>query len=89
MSCVGHSNVKRLYKDRWGKADLLSYYNNSGLDLQSIDIPLDTLHYTAECTCAFHCQGINSYYNAIVCAQLKASYNCVPSIPYNCLKPFC
>ena len=84
MPCVGHSNVKHLYKVRWDKADLLSYYNNSGLlDLQSIDIPLDILHCTAECTCTFHWQHINSYYNAIVCVLLKAGYDCVPRIPFN------
>ena len=93
MPCVGYSNVKRLYKDRWykdrfEKADLLSHYNNSGLYLQFIDIPLDILHCTAECTCTIHWQRINSYYDAIVCALLKAGYDCVHRIPYNCLKPF-
>src|ERR1051325_6722627 len=79
---------KRLYKERWDKADLVQYYFQSGQLLQSIDAPLDLLQCTSGCKCDIHKASINRYYNNIVCMLKRATSGCVPKMPYNCLKSF-
>ena len=80
--------VKHAYKCRWDKADLILYYYNTAVNLQSIVIPNAVLHCSAGCTCSSHCQAIDDYYNAIVGVLHCSSQNCVPKIPHNCLKSF-
>jgi len=35
----GHQDKKRVYKQRWDKADLMPYYSVTGTYLQMIDVP--------------------------------------------------
>jgi hypothetical protein len=80
--------AKRRYKMRWDKADLLSYYTQSGSLLKSIVTPVALLHCSVGCQCDSHKLGINQYYNNIVNMLTRSTAGCVPKIPHNCLKPY-
>ena len=82
------NKIKRVYKLRWDKADLISYYYNTGVNLQSITVPSVLLHCSAGCTCSVHRNVIDDYYNTIIGMLRSSTLNCVPKIPHNCLKAF-
>jgi len=79
---------KRVYKERWDKADLLLYYHKSGVFLQSIIVPTALLHCQAGCQCTDHKTAINTFYESIVSMLRRAAAGCVPKIPFKCLKAF-
>jgi hypothetical protein len=79
---------KRTYRERWDKADLLSYYMRSGFLLQSIVAPVSLLKCQGGCNCTDSKTKINNYYNNIVNMLKSAASGSVPKIPVNCLKPF-
>ena len=79
---------KRVYKERWDKADLLMYYHKSGVFLQSIVVPTALLHCQAGCQCLDHKNAINAFYESIVCMLKRSTAGCVPKIPFKCLKAF-
>jgi len=76
------------YKQRWGKADLISYYYNTSHLLQSIVVPTDLLHCVTREHTVTHRTLINDYYNNITAALQQASKDCVPKMPYKCLKAY-
>ena len=80
--------TKRSYKERWDKADLISYYMQSGKLLQSIVAPVELLHCTSNCRCNSHIIVIEEYYKNIVNMLKRSSAGCVPKMPCNCLKAF-
>ena len=79
---------KRVYKERWDKADLLMYYHRSGVFLQSIIVPTVLLHCQAGCQCLDHKNAINIFHESIVCMLRRSTAGCVPKIPFKCLKAF-
>jgi hypothetical protein len=80
--------VKTVFKDRWDKADLISYYNLTRWHLQSTDVPNNLLNCSSGCKCSDHFNLIDNYYDSIVCALKRSSVVCVSRVPYKCLKPF-
>ena len=61
-----HNPLYRPLKQRWDKADLMSYYYVTGNLLQSINLPSNLLHCSVGCACAEHHSEINQHYNIIV-----------------------
>jgi len=81
-------SVRAKYRERWDKADLLSYYYKSGECLQSIVAPVTVLHCNTGCKCTNHAKLIDNYYFCIVNMLKLAAFDCVPKIPVKGLKPF-
>ena len=91
QSFLNKMNLKQkfFYKNRWDKADLLSYYIISGQLLQNNDISFDALHDCKPgCHVSDHFVLIDNYYNFIINALSSAAASCVPRIPHKSLKPF-
>ena len=80
--------IKRVCKERWDQADLMSYYFNSGNLLQSINVPLDLLMCSVDCNNDVHKRSIDDYYLKIVKLLKLSAVGCVPKIPHKALKPF-
>ena len=80
--------AKQRYKLRWDKADLVSYYAQSGSLLKSIVTPVEFLHCSTGCKCVNHRYSIDLYYNAIINMLNRATAGCVPKMPFKCLKPY-
>jgi len=74
---------KRMYKQRWDKANLMLFYAITGTHLQSIDVPKHLLHDNIN-----YERDIEKYYDDIVSVLLEASKLSVPSIPCQALKNF-
>jgi exonuclease III len=81
-------NIKQVYKEHWNKADLWSYYYNTGSLLQAIDVPVHVMQCKSGCFMPAHRVDLDNYYNNIVDALKRASRGCVPKIPIKCLKPY-
>ena len=79
---------KRLFKARWDRADLVAYYFNTFERLKTVIVPNCVLLCPVGCSCAEHCAAIENYYNSIVTTLQLSSHDCVPLIPYNCLKAY-
>ena len=87
-SPAGPVPTKRSYNLKWSKADLASYYFQSGKFLQSIVCLVSLLHCNPSCNCDSHQTIIDMYYTNIVNMLKCASSGSVPKLPFNCLKPF-
>ena len=79
--------IKSTYRQRWDKADLVSYYYNTGHLLQSIVVPAELLH-CSTCVCPIHKTAINDYYQSIISVLQNVGESCVPKMPYKCLKAY-
>ena len=90
VTAPGHtpSPPRRYAKERWDKADLVTYYSQSGALLQTIVTPVSLLHCPVGCHCEEHKVIINKYYESIVSMLKRASSACVPRIPVKCLRPY-
>ena len=82
------SCIKPAIKEMWDKADLLTYFNTTGLLLHTINIPTPTFASAAGCDWIDYYDDITRYYNSIVDSLSSASRISVPRIPFKCLKPF-
>ena len=60
------NNNKQACKERWDKADLWSYYGNTGSILQDIDVPVHVMQCKSDCVLPAHLADINRYYNNFV-----------------------
>ena len=80
--------IKCTVKNRWDKADLLSYFNITGSLLHEISVPVHLCSCPIACNCTEHRDCISQYYNSIVTILCRASLLIVPRIPFKCLKPF-
>ena len=90
--CKDLHHKKKIYRDRWDKADLALYYNLTGQFLQTIYTPYEILEQPAIATdingnLLYAC-AIESYYKSIVNALQNASNYAVPKIPVKCLKEY-
>ena len=84
-SVTSEATGKRLYKQRWDKADLMSYYMLNGRILQCVLTPDHLLHCGVGCQCDAHKSRIDKYYKDIVAALHRSALGCVPKIPFRCL----
>ena len=82
------ADSSRAVKNRWDRTDLDKYYYCSGYHLQLVPIPEDLLKCKGNCSCRDHINLIEVFYSSIIQALLRASAECVPRIPVNCLKPY-
>lgn len=78
--------LSKVYRDRWDKADLIKYYYQSGIHLQSLTAPPHVTQCSTHCQKAQHLQDINAYYERIIQALKASAIGCVPRMPVNCLK---
>ena len=79
---------RKIYRERWDKADLGSYYAQTGLLLQSLSRPYELCSCMGSCKSNSHQDQINKFYIDIVSALQQASASSVPKIPLNVLKPY-
>jgi len=82
---------KKIYRDRWDKADLASYYSLTGQFLQTIYTPFEILEsptLDSNINKNMPACAIESYYKSIINALQNASNSTVPKIPVRCLKEY-
>lgn len=82
------NNIKMPLMQGWDKADLFSYYFETGRLLQQIKIPYSLCICSYGCSCNEHYKAIDTYYNNLVNCLKIASNTCVPKIPYVSLKSY-
>ena len=80
--------IKCTVKDRWDKADLLSYSNITGSLLHEISVPVHLFSCPIDCKCTGDRDSISQYYNRIMNSLYRTSLLTVPRIPFKCLKSF-
>lgn len=69
-----HKGPRRAYKDRWDHADLLTYFNLSGIRLNNVYVPSHLFHCGMGCECHDHRIIIENYYNDIVQSLILSSH---------------
>ena len=78
--------IKCTVKDRWDKADFLSYFNVTGSLLHEISVPVHLFSCPIDRNCADHWDCISQYYNITVTSLCRASILIILRISFKCLK---